>query len=67
MYGLYLRQIPQTIPLILSSREDTITAQPKISGRQEAAMAPIRQAVVRWMYNSDHWQFVEGRHKIRGF
>ena len=67
MYDSYLCQTSQIIPLILSSREDTITAQPEISGWQEAAMATIRQAVVRWMYDPDHWQFVEGRHKIRGF
>ena len=25
-------------------------------------MAAVRQAVVRWVHNVDHWQLVEGRH-----
>ena len=26
-------------------------------------MAAVRQAVVCWMHNLDHWQLVEGWHK----
>jgi len=46
--------------LTQDSRKDTITTQPKITRRQEAAMAAIRQAVVCWMHDTDHWQLAEG-------
>jgi len=49
--------------LTQDSRKDTITTQPKITRRQEAAMAAIRQAVVCWVHDTDHRQLAEGRDK----
>jgi hypothetical protein len=49
--------------LTILSRKDPIATQQKITRRKEAAMATFRQAMVRRMYDSDHWQFTEGRHK----
>lgn len=53
---------PSTIPASwlwwLSSRQDTLAAQPQITRREKAAMAEIWTSVVRRMYFTDYREFV---------
>ena len=46
--------------MVKISREDTHTAEPTVTGREEAAIAAFWETVVCRLHDVDYWEFVKG-------